>query len=111
MRLAIAAFAVLTATSLIGDAKADPYRWCADYGGAGRGGGTHCYFVTLEQCRAATGGKGGFSPPTAFSPGAAGPGRGAPRSHDCPGWIAAGQFAFCCLDPMLGGAPPRLDRG
>lgn len=27
-------------------AKADPYRWCAEYGGHG-GGGTNCGFVTI----------------------------------------------------------------
>jgi hypothetical protein len=42
-----------------GAADADQYRWCAEYGG-GRGGGTNCYFVTLEQCRAAVSGNGGF---------------------------------------------------
>jgi hypothetical protein len=42
-------------------AQADPYRWCAEYGG-GRfgGGGTNCYFMTLQQCRAAISGMGGF---------------------------------------------------
>ena len=43
-----------------GAAHADQYRWCADYGGGGIGGGTNCYFVTLEQCRAAISGNGGF---------------------------------------------------
>jgi hypothetical protein len=28
-------------------AHADPYRWCAEYGG-GRGGGTNCYFMTIQ---------------------------------------------------------------
>jgi len=82
MRLAIAAFAVLTATSLIGDAKADPYRWCAEYGGAGRGGGTNCYFATLEQCRAAISGNGGFCRPNAFYTGDDRPRRRASRYHD-----------------------------
>jgi hypothetical protein len=49
MRIAIAAFALLAAGAFSGTAKADPYRWCADYGG--RTGGSNCYFVTLEQCR------------------------------------------------------------
>jgi hypothetical protein len=40
-------------------AQADPYRWCAEYGG-GRGGGTNCYFVTLQQCQWAISGNGGF---------------------------------------------------
>jgi len=39
---------------------ADPYRWCAVYGGGGEGGATNCYFVTIEQCRAAVSGMGGF---------------------------------------------------
>ena len=69
MRLAIAAFATLIASSLTGDAKADPYRWCAEYGG-GRGGATNCYFVTLEQCRAAISGNGGFCMPNNFYDGA-----------------------------------------
>ncbi len=51
--------AMLIASSLTGEAKADPYRWCAEYGG-GRGGGTNCYFMTSEQCRAAISGNGGF---------------------------------------------------
>jgi hypothetical protein len=42
-------------------AKADPYRWCAEYGGrGGGGGGTNCYFVTWQQCQAALSGNGGF---------------------------------------------------
>ena len=61
--LAIAAFAVLFAGSLTGQAKADPYRWCAQYG---RPGATNCYFVTLEQCRAALSGNGGFCNPNNF---------------------------------------------
>jgi hypothetical protein len=44
-------------------AQADPYRWCAQYGGRGA---TNCYFVTLEQCRAAISGNGGFCGPNTF---------------------------------------------
>ncbi|MEW6451470.1 MAG: DUF3551 domain-containing protein [Pseudomonadota bacterium] len=45
---------------LASGASADPYKWCALYS-AGRGGGAqNCYFVTLEQCRAAVSGVGGF---------------------------------------------------
>jgi hypothetical protein len=40
-------------------ARADPYRWCAEYSGRG-GGGTNCGFVTLEQCMATVSGIGGF---------------------------------------------------
>jgi len=43
-----------------GTAEADPYRWCADYGGGRGAGGSNCYFVTLEQCRAAISGNGGW---------------------------------------------------
>jgi hypothetical protein len=47
-------------------AQADPYRWCAEYGGFRGGGGTNCYFVTLNQCRAAISGVGGFCRPNQF---------------------------------------------
>jgi hypothetical protein len=47
-------------------AKADPYRWCAQYGGGAIGGGTNCYFLTIEQCRAALSGNGGFCVPNNF---------------------------------------------
>ena len=58
MRTAIAALFALIAASAIQPqpAKADPYRWCADY----HRGGSNCYFVTLAQCRAAISGNGGF---------------------------------------------------
>ena len=53
----IAIFALILMILLpINHGQADPYRWCAEYGG----GGTNCYFVTLEQCRAAISGNGGF---------------------------------------------------
>jgi Protein of unknown function (DUF3551) len=42
-----------------GTAVADPYRWCAIYGGED-GGGTNCGFVTNAQCMAAVSGTGGF---------------------------------------------------
>jgi hypothetical protein len=44
-------------------AHADPYRWCAQYGGRGA---TNCYFISLEQCRAAISGNGGFCAPNNF---------------------------------------------
>jgi len=50
---------ILAAGATGGEAKADPYRWCAEYGGGGLGGGRNCYFITLEQCRAAVSGVGG----------------------------------------------------
>jgi hypothetical protein len=69
------AFAPALATS----ANADPYRWCADYSG-GRGGSTNCYFMTIEQCRAAISGMGGFCRPNSFYDGrAVGGGEESPR--------------------------------
>lgn len=46
-------------------AQADPYRWCADYGVFGNRG-TNCYFMTIQQCRAAISGAGGFCRPNPF---------------------------------------------
>jgi hypothetical protein len=61
MRIALALGATLTLASLIATpAQADPYRWCAEYAGGKRGGSTSCYFHTIEQCRAAVSGVGGF---------------------------------------------------
>ena len=54
MRFALALLAVLAAGSVPGTAQADPYRWCAEYGGSN--GGRNCGFVTWEQCRAAISG-------------------------------------------------------
>jgi len=50
--------------STIAPSRADPYRWCAQYGG--KSGVVNCYFVTLEQCRAAISGNGGFCNPNNF---------------------------------------------
>jgi hypothetical protein len=36
------------------------YPWCAQYGAGFDGGGRNCGFSTLEQCRAAISGNGGF---------------------------------------------------
>ena len=44
---------------------ADPYKWCAVYGGRD-GGGTNCGFVTLDQCRATISGIGGVCQPNPF---------------------------------------------
>ena len=49
MRIALVAVVFILAGAAFDTAKADHYRWCADYGGAR--GGSNCYFVTLEQCR------------------------------------------------------------
>jgi hypothetical protein len=65
MRITIlTTLAALVATATAGAAKADPYRWCAQYGG--RSGATNCYFMTLGQCRAAVSGTGGFCRPNTF---------------------------------------------
>lgn len=66
MRLVLAILFVAFTGSLIETAKADPYRWCAEYSGGFGGGGTNCYFLTLEQCRAAVSGVGGFCRPNNF---------------------------------------------
>jgi len=66
------AFAALCFTTFLGaapePAKADPYRWCADYSGGrfGGGGGRNCYFFTLAQCRATGSGVGGYCSPNPF---------------------------------------------
>ena len=58
MRVGLATAVLLLAAAWSGPAAADPYRWCAVYGGGDDNGGTNCYFVTLEQCRAAVSGVG-----------------------------------------------------
>jgi hypothetical protein len=55
----------LIATSSFDPARADPYRWCAVFGG-NMGGSTSCYSVTLEQCMATVSGVGGFCTPNNF---------------------------------------------
>ena len=59
---ALAALAVLVPVA----GHADPYRWCAEYGGTMGGGGTNCGFVTLQQCQATISGMGGFCVPNQF---------------------------------------------
>jgi len=66
MRIAFAALLALLASATIEPTKADPYHWCAKYAGGGFGGGTNCYFITIEQCRAALLGNGGFCEPNTF---------------------------------------------
>ena len=68
IRFGIASLAlILAAGASGGEAKADPYRWCAEYAGGGQGGGgRNCYFVTLEQCRWAISGNGGTCTPNPF---------------------------------------------
>jgi hypothetical protein len=60
MRIAVAALFTLIAGSAAVPAHADPYRWCAQYGGYGGGGVESCYYLTLEQCRASVSGLGGW---------------------------------------------------
>ena len=67
MRLIVGTLATLLAAVAIDgtqhSAQADPYRWCAMYSARGA---TTCYFVSLDQCRAALSGMGGFCQPNNF---------------------------------------------
>jgi len=77
-------FAFIIAAGGASNLKADPYRWCAEYGGGeGGGGGSNCYFVTLDQCRAAISGNGGFCRENGFYDGrpVTAPGSAIPRSR------------------------------
>lgn len=66
IRAAFAALGLMAAASGFDAAKADPYRWCADYMGGHLGGASNCYFLTLEQCRATVSGVGGYCKPNVF---------------------------------------------
>jgi hypothetical protein len=60
MKYLLIAFGILFGTALGGaTASAQNYPWCAQYGGK-MGGGENCGFSTIEQCRAALSGNGGF---------------------------------------------------
>ncbi len=72
MRLALAALILIGGTAAA-SAQADPYRWCADYGGFRGMGGSNCYFKTIEQCRATISGVGGTCRPNPFYTGPATP--------------------------------------
>ena len=67
MRLVVGTLATLLVVLAIDAAQnrasADPYRWCAMYSARGA---TNCYFVSLDQCRAALSGMGGFCQPNNF---------------------------------------------
>ncbi len=55
------ASAIMAAVPILltpGLGKADPYKWCAVYGGEMEGA-SNCGFVTIEQCRATVSGIGG----------------------------------------------------
>jgi hypothetical protein len=67
---ALAALAAPTVfTPLVG--HADPYAWCAAYGGGQNGGGRNCGFVTYQQCMVTIRGMGGFCEPNLFYTGTA----------------------------------------
>jgi len=71
MRVIVATAAILIAAAT-GGAKADPYRWCAlDMGESGT---SNCYYMTLEQCKAAAAGSAGsFCAPNNYYTGPATP--------------------------------------
>ena len=58
MRVAIAVLFALIVASVSEPSQADPYRWCAQAGKK-----NSCYYVTLDQCRAAISGNHGFCNP------------------------------------------------
>jgi hypothetical protein len=58
---ALAALAMFAPTS----GHADPYKWCAQYGGRGDGG-RNCGFITYKQCMDTVSGIGGFCEPNQF---------------------------------------------
>lgn len=66
LRSALFALAALAASQLIAPAAGAEtyYPWCAQYGGDNDG--TNCGFSTLEQCRWALSGNGGFCVPNPF---------------------------------------------
>jgi hypothetical protein len=71
MRTILAAIVMLVSATVAASAQADPYRWCADYGGWRGGGASNCYFMTIEQCRATISGVGGTCRPNPFYTGPA----------------------------------------
>jgi len=66
MRISIAALFSVMVLSVSTPAKADPYRWCAVFGSFGGGGVESCWYLTIEQCRAAVSGLGGFCKESAW---------------------------------------------
>lgn len=64
--LILAALAAGASVSLAPPAAADPYKWCAQYGGFWGGGGRNCGFVTYRQCMATVSGIGGSCEPNPF---------------------------------------------
>ena len=49
MRVVIVALLALIAVSTVDSAGADPYPWCAVYGGGRGGGGSNCYMRTFSS--------------------------------------------------------------
>ena len=68
--LAATIITAVTAVAMPTTGSADPYKWCAVYGGD-MGGATNCGFVTIEQCQATVHGIGGFCDPNPFYTGSA----------------------------------------
>ena len=79
MRSMIFGVTILLATFMTRSAQADPYQWCAEYGGFRGGGATNCYFLTLQQCQAAVSGVGGFCRRNTFYTGPESAGRSSKR--------------------------------
>jgi hypothetical protein len=46
--LAMAAGLAISWFFAVGVATAEPYKWCAQYGGSDEGGASNCGFVTIE---------------------------------------------------------------
>lgn len=67
MRIVLAAAALLIAAFASQPAQADPYKWCAVYGGNAMDGSKGCWFTTYEQCLATVTGLAGFCQPNTFS--------------------------------------------
>lgn len=68
MRIMTSALAVACVVLIGGQASAVEYPWCAQYGV--QGGATNCGFASMEQCRAAISGVGGFCRANLFYGGA-----------------------------------------
>jgi hypothetical protein len=67
MRIVFAAAALLFAVSATQPAQADPYKWCALYGGNAMDGSKACWFTTYEQCLATVTGLAGWCVPNTFA--------------------------------------------
>lgn len=62
----LALLAAPAAVLLPAPAHADPYKWCAQYGGFWGTGGRNCGFTTYRQCMATVSGIGGACEPNQF---------------------------------------------